>query len=461
MALKSCIVGVDFGTTSLSAVIMDTHGKQIRKTFTYQTDAYIPFPDPDRKEQSVEKLESLFSGLMKEIMAYPGISIECIGFTGQMHGIIGLDKAGKAVTELVTWQDKRGQKLLPGGTTLQEKIRQVTGHPVSEGYGILPLYEWLIREQRKDITGFCTVADYFAHQLVNTPVVSIDAGNAHSIGLFDLYTGNWDKEAITRLGLPYPCFPEIVTDEKLIGYVHTSKGDIPVMSAIGDNQASFRGSVGRRKDVLLLNVGTGTQLSFLIPKKDENRYHKYIDGYQTQLRPFDDKHFLVATSFVNGGAVYNALFRFFRQTAIELFGMESIESTVLWKAMEKAAGKVSAGKKQVKVKPLFDKERGAENANGIISGLDMSNFYPGDLIVGVLTGLAEYYKTAFFPELQEQINQLYGSGNGLKKNRLLCDIVSRVFGYPLQLTSYQEEAAVGAALYALESIDLVIQGKRT
>ena len=43
---------------------------------------------------------------------------------------------------------------------------------------------------------------------------------------------------------------------------------------------------------------------------------------------------------------------------------------------------------------------------------------------------------------------LVGSGNAIRKNQLLADILSASLGLPLQMTTYTEEAAVGAALCA-------------
>ena len=43
---------------------------------------------------------------------------------------------------------------------------------------------------------------------------------------------------------------------------------------------------------------------------------------------------------------------------------------------------------------------------------------------------------------------LYGSGNGLRKNPQLCQLVEERFGRKLQLSSLPEEAACGAAVWA-------------
>ena len=44
--------------------------------------------------------------------------------------------------------------------------------------------------------------------------------------------------------------------------------------------------------------------------------------------------------------------------------------------------------------------------------------------------------------------KIIGSGNGLRKNVHLCRAFESVFGCPLILSSCEEEAAAGAAMYA-------------
>ena len=47
--------------------------------------------------------------------------------------------------------------------------------------------------------------------------------------------------------------------------------------------------------------------------------------------------------------------------------------------------------------------------------------------------------------------KLVGSGNGIRKNKLMQELAEEIFGMPLAIPQYQEEAAYGAALYALSA----------
>ncbi|GAB6122075.1 sedoheptulokinase [Dysgonomonas termitidis] len=460
MQTKPCIVGIDFGTTSLSAVIVNVRNLTIEKVFSYNTHAYISFSDANRKEQSVEKLRDLFNKLLDKIQSYPDIKIIAYGFTGQMHGIIGVNNKKEAVTNLVTWQDKSGELVMPGGKKILEEMKGFTGadESIASGYGAVTLYKWLKYDGREDIDSFCTVADYFARQLAGSnenEEVKMSPTMAHSIGLFDVFTNSWRESSVQKLEIDNLSFPKIVSNNTIIGYTNSKPDTIPVVCAIGDNQASFMGSVVNDTESILLNVGTGTQLSFLIAKDDLNTFAKYIDGYETQIRPFDDKSYLVATSFINGGSVYESLFSFFKETGKKLFGLTEIDDNMLWQRMLEAGRDNCTKKIPLEVSPLLEGQRKNEGVKGCISDLTTANFTPDDFVAGFLKGLSVHYKTGYFPELESRVRYICGSGNGVKRNPLLCEMIEKEFGHPLYFSSYNEEAAMGAVVNAAKAIGVI------
>lgn len=50
---------------------------------------------------------------------------------------------------------------------------------------------------------------------------------------------------------------------------------------------------------------------------------------------------------------------------------------------------------------------------------------------------------------------LAGSGNGLRKNALMRRLAEEMFGMPVKVPVYEEEAACGAALHAMAGIGAV------
>ena len=107
-------VGVDIGTTTVSAVVYDLDNKEEIEAYSLPHNSYI-FSDI-RSEQSVsiimEKSEKLLYHILE---TYQGIV--SIGLSGQMHGIVYVDADGNSVSSLINWQDKRADQPTANGKT--------------------------------------------------------------------------------------------------------------------------------------------------------------------------------------------------------------------------------------------------------------------------------------------------------------------------------------------------------
>jgi sedoheptulokinase len=448
---RICIAGIDFGTTTLSAILVDIEKQQIVHSITIRTDACIQFPEAlFKKEQNIDVLEKCFYKLIHEIFSIENTEIKSIGFTGQMHGIVGLDKSMKPVTNLITWQDDRGSEKTANGKMLLDEIKEISGNQfLSNGYGIIAIYNWLRKENRKDIHTFCTIPDYFAMLFAKAPAPVMDYSMAHSIGCLDIQNNSWDAEMIKELDLNPDIFPLLKNSDTLIGNMDLnqySKDQIPVSIAIGDNQASFSGSIKDFNSSVLINVGTGSQISFAIHKKDYLKYKIKVNGFDSEIRPFNREWSLFCVSFTSGGTVYHALYNFFLECGIQLFGLDkNAVSEKLWETMAVCASNANQNE-GFKVKPLFNGMRSNPRASGTIEGITQNNLKPSVLIRETLTGLATYYKDMLHDFIPGSINCYVGSGNGIKKNMLFYNSLKEVFNSEIFLTRFDEEAAMGAAI---------------
>ena len=69
----------------------------------------------------------------------------------------------------------------------------------------------------------------------------------------------------------------------------------------------------------------------------------------------------------------------------------------------------------------------------------------------LLEGMAEQFKRMYDTMLSNGVQErtrFIGAGNGVRKNPLLCRMLSQAFGLPIQIVRHTEEAALGAALCA-------------
>ena len=158
---------------------------------------------------------------------------------------------------------------------------------------------------------------------------------------------------------------------------------------------------------------------------------------------------------LNGGKVYERLAAFFSETCRLFTG----STPDVYEKMRKIAG----GKEETDLKACPDlygtRGGGEETGRSGFWGLSESNFHPADLIRSYVRGMAEELKGLYekFPEkVREGKNSLTASGNGLRKNLLLCEEIRKAFGMELTFSEFEEEAAAGAAIFAEKQAALTV-----
>ncbi len=154
------VLGIDIGTTTISLVVLDPEQKKVWESRTISNGTFMETAREWERIQDVnkivEKTREVLEGLLH---AYPEVS--SIGLTGQMHGILYVDREGRCISPLYTWQDGRGNVPDEHGKTLTEMVREKTGITVFTGYGLVThLWNQLYGEVPEEAVGICTIADY-------------------------------------------------------------------------------------------------------------------------------------------------------------------------------------------------------------------------------------------------------------------------------------------------------------
>ena len=282
--------------------------------------------------------------------------------------------------------------------------------------------------------GFCTIHDFVAMHLAGHRRPLSHTTNAASLGLFDLRSLSFDRDAIAKAGLDDFLFPAVTGDFTVIGQYD---GRIPVACAIGDNQASFLGSVRDMEHAVLCNLGTGGQVSFLTD---------YSDDPTPELRPcFADKYLRVGASLC-GGRAFALLERFLRSAA-ELVTGKPADS--VYGAIDRYLSSVPAPADPPVVDTRFCGTRDEPSLRGSITNLGTDNFTAGHLVHGVMRGIVTELYDLYDGAAHDARSTLVCSGNGLRKNPALRDLFGETFGMTTVTPVHREEAAFGAALFAM------------
>ncbi len=426
-------VGLDFGTTSVSIAVLNGTTKKTIFVDSKTHRGAIHSDNPLVKEQDPDVLFDLARKMLDSVLAnfFP---IGSIGITGQMHGILYLDSERRPVSPLYTWQDSRAAQLHENGLSYAQEVAEKTGYPAFPGYGLITHYflkeNGLVPDNAEKL---CTVMDYAAMRLSDSDRIVIHPTNAASLGLYDINKGKFDPDALVAAGIDPKFLPEVAADPIILGAYR----DVPLYQGIGDNQASVLYSLVDYPDGVLVNVGTGSQVSRITDSPDA--------APSLEVRPFIDGKYLIVGSALCGGRAYALLEKFFRDYVRDATGKEEEQYDTLNSLAREA---LDSGMDIPKVDTSFSGTRQDPSKTGAIYGLTEFNFTPAAFVLGLLQGIVD------------ELHELYGlfpvpcstvvaSGNGVRRNRVLQTLIDRTFGLPFILLNSQEEAAAGAALFAL------------
>ena len=425
-------VGIDIGTTSISAVVMDLIKREVVTSRTIPNGGFLG-GKPWERIQDPEMLVKKAKDAVDELLSlYPDVC--SIGLTGQMHGIVYLNAEGKAISPLYTWQDGSADQALADGKSVVSSVKEKYHLAAATGFGTLTyLYHVKTGQVPENAVKICTVPDYLGMVLTGRTSPLVHASMAASMGLYNAETFSFLTDVLQTEGgdpamLPLTC----LSMEELGTYQ-----EIPVYTSFGDNQAAFLGSIGFQKDVWSLNVGTSSQTCVLS--------EKYFEAPGIDVRPYLDGMYLLTGAGLCGGRAYAILEQFFRAYAKACGLGEGDQYGIMAKMLDDAQEK-SGG---LKVQVTFAGTRLDPEKRGSITGIDDRNFTPANLVRGFLQGIVdemEGFRRLICEGTGIGVKGLVASGNACRRNPELRRLLCETFGAELKQAAFKEEAASGAAL---------------
>ncbi len=432
------ILGIDIGTTTVTSLVLNTEKSEILKSCTLKNDSFIESRDFEKLQNPNLIVETVKSAVKN---VTENLTIEAIGITGQMHGILYLDKENKPCSPLMIWQDERGNELYKSGLSYAEYLTKETGLKAASGFGLTTHFYNLVNgEIPENAVMLCTIHDYLASLLTGTKPVT-HSSDAASLGFYNLKENCFDETALGKAGIDKSFLPEVIKSTSLADKTNCDflPDNIPVAVAIGDNQASFLGSVADAESSVLANVGTGSQVSFVTEKVKEVSCG--------EIRPLtDDKYIFVGASLC-GGRAYAILKTFFEKCADMLGG----EADNLYSLMDKKAESITDFSDLLTVNCQFCGTRENPKLRGSIDNIGVENLTPENLIYGTLKGVSKELFDMYENEkslLTSVPSTLVCSGNGLRKSEIWRKIFTEEFKMTATLPKHSEEAAVGACVFA-------------
>ena len=436
-------LGIDLGTTGVKALLVGTDG--VIKSVGY---AKYPLYTPQVQHAEQDPQEwwqgmcSAITQALKSSQIDPK-DILGIGFSGQMHGTVLLDKDGNVLCPAIIHCDQRAyrekQEILD--KTGIEKLGSFVQNQVHSGFQATSLL-W-VRNNRPDIYekihSVLLPKDYLRYLL--TGEIASEITDAASTLLFDNSRRTWSDELLRTLDIPRSILPDPChAPHHFAGYVTPAAAKAtglhpgtPVAYGGGDQPMQAIGNGILSPGSASITLGTSGQV--FTPTA--------LPVYDPCLRTHTFCHAPDNTWYVMG-AVLNACL------AINWFS-EKILRTDDYRKVHELAAQATPGSQGLLFMPYLTGERTPhmnEKARGGFVGFTLRHSIQ-DMSRAVLEGLAFSMYEAIQPayELGLHPEQILLSGGGVR-SPLLRQILCDVFGQTMMISTVTEQAGLGAAMCA-------------
>ncbi len=454
------ILSIDLGTSKICVAVVDPATAKPVEILSRPNDWDVVNLADDLHEQNPLRTRQICFDLIKEMLddeQIRGFNIDAIGISGQMHGVMLADGNLKPITNLITWRDRRTARENEPGyigasiALLDDGAEGRTGCRLAVGYGAATL-RWL--EQNGMIPSNCTaltIAGFIAASLCGQ--VAIDETHAASWGILDIQKNQWDERCVDNLGLSRSLLPGIAPAGAPMGRISDDvranlgiSGDAVVCSPIGDCQASVIGCAGFSSDTIVVNIGTGAQIS--IPSAS-SAHTEELDAW-----PMPFGGYLQLGAALCGGWAYAYLKQFYQSVAREICGV-TLSDEEIYERMNALAGSADCDAAGLVVDTRFSGTRKDKQPKGAVIGINTFNFSPDNLTAAFLEGIVSELHSMLLTTDADAVKRVVASGNAVRKNPALGSVIRRRFGRECFISQLPEEAARGAAYTAAVGVGAI------
>ncbi|MDQ1241691.1 MAG: glycerol kinase [Pseudomonadota bacterium] len=267
-----CTLALDQGSHSSRAVLFDALGAPLAS-------AHVPVGShregDDRVEQEPwELLQSLRTAALDacDSEAARGLPICGVGLATQRSTIVCWERSsGRALTEAISWQDRRNAVLLERMQHLAVRVREITGLPLSPHYGASKL-RWCL-DHVSAVQQAATAHDlalgplssYLVQGLVHGQSAVVDPANASRTLLFDPTTLDWSPELLGMFDLPREQLPLCVSTWHRYGPLVLGERRLPLVACTGDQSAAAFAFGTPDPSIAMINIGTGAFVQRVAP----------------------------------------------------------------------------------------------------------------------------------------------------------------------------------------------------
>ncbi len=441
-------VGIDSGTQGTKALVVDAAtGRVLGRGRAPH--AMVAGLGPGASEQDpaawLGAARKALAAALKDSRIDPK-KVASIGVSGQQHGFVPLDAAGKVIRPAKLWNDtstiRENEDLVAALGGVKAAIARL-GIAPAVGFTASKIL-WFKRHEPKKYARLATVL--LPHNYLNRWLAGrahMEYGDASGTGLMDVRRRRWAEAAVAAVDPELAGkLPPLSPPRDPVGFVRKTVADefgfgrVLVAAGGGDNMMGAIGSGNVRPGVCTLSLGTSGTV------------------YAYSARPFVDPEGEIAAFCDSTGGWLPLLCTMNVTNTTEvvksLFGLDNA-------VLERLARKAGPGAGGLLFLPFIDGERVPvlPSSSAVFFGLDRRTFDAAHIVRSVMEGtvLNLGYGFGRMRELGLEPSEIRATGGGAR-SRLWLQVVADVFGTPVVTLKEPEAAAYGAALQSVWNLRL-------
>jgi xylulokinase len=267
-ARPACFLGIDCGTQSTKAVLIDAETGEVRgmAAAPHRLDLRL---DGTSEQQPLEWIDALVIAVRAVIAEVAPSQVRGIGVSGQQHGLVALDAAGAPVRPAKLWNDTTTGpecSLLTDALGGIEGTIATTGNRFLTGY-TAPKLLWLRRHEPDRYAAaarFCLPHDFINLWLTGAFVT--EPGDASGTAYFDVRQRRYADAVLVAIDPDRDweaALPPVVDSLTAIGELTPASAErlglasgIPVTAGGGDNMCAALGVGVVDEGPLVVSLGT-------------------------------------------------------------------------------------------------------------------------------------------------------------------------------------------------------------
>lgn len=432
------LIGIDVGTSGTKSVLFDLDGNAVASA----TAEYPLFqPQNGWAEQNPDDWWEAACKTLREITAKAGDGeIVGIGLSGQMHSLVLLDERNEVIRPAILWCDGRTAEECAEIEALvgREQLVEITANPALPGFTASKLM-WVKKHEPQNfarVAHILLAKDYIRFKL--TGEYATEVSDASGMQLLDVKERRWSEELCRILGIDLSFLARVYESPEVTGYIQVAAAEqtglsvgIPVAGGAGDNAAAAIGTGVCRDGQAFTTIGTSgvvfapTKQPVIDPR---GRIHTFCAA-------------VPGTWHVMGVTQAAGLsLQWFRNT---LGGGDG------YRELDNACAALPIGAERLLYLPYLMGERTPildANARGVFFGLSaMHSKY--HMARAVMEGVAYslYNCLELIGEVGIDVREMALCGGGAK-SAFWREMITDVYGLPIQIKESSEGAALGAAI---------------